>query len=160
MRRVYSREFKEAIVAKILNRGGKSIREVCEDENVGLSAAANWIRGANMPPMVKKTGSRKWTSKEKLRVFSESLLASSEEEVGLLLRKEGLHSHQLNEWRAQILASLEPPTKRAVAKDERDDQIKKLEREILRKDKALAEASALLILKKKVNLIWGNEEEK
>jgi len=44
-------------------------------------------------------------------------------------------------------------------KDERDEKIKKLEREILRKDKALAEASALLILQKKVNLIWGDNDE-
>ena len=158
MRRVYSREFKDAIVAKIANRGEKSIREVCQRENVGLSAAANWLRGASMAPMMKKTESRKWTSKEKLRVVSESLLAS-EEEVGLLLRREGLHSQQLSEWRAQILASLEP-TPRKDPKDQRDEQIKTLEREILRKDKALAEASALLILQKKVNLIWGNEEEK
>jgi len=111
-----------------------------------------------MAPMMKKSESRKWTSKEKLRVVSESLLAS-EEEVGLLLRREGLHSQQLSEWRAQVLASLEP-VPRKDPKDQRDEQIKKLEREILRKDKALAEASALLILQKKVNLIWGNEEEK
>jgi hypothetical protein len=34
-----------------------------------------------------------------------------------------------------------------------------LEREILRKDKALAEASALLILQKKASLIWGTKDE-
>jgi len=36
---------------------------------------------------------------------------------------------------------------------------KKLESELRRKDKALAEASALLILKKKANLIWGESED-
>ena len=64
MRQVYSREFKDAIVGKIVNRGEKTIREVCERENVGVSAAANWLRGANMAPMMKKSESRKWTSKE------------------------------------------------------------------------------------------------
>jgi hypothetical protein len=44
-------------------------------------------------------------------------------------------------------------------KDTRDETIRQLEREILRKDKALAEASALLILQKKVDLIWGNRNE-
>jgi len=160
MRQSYSREFKDAIISKILNRGGKSIREVCEGENVGVSAAANWLRAGSIPPMAKNTGSRKWTSKEKLRVVSESLLATSDEKIGLLLRKEGLHSHQLDGWQAQILASLEPVTKRSGAKDERDERIKTLEKDLQRKDKALAEASALLILQKKVNLIWGNEDPK
>jgi hypothetical protein len=128
-------------------------------KNVGVPAAANWLRSAKMLPMLKKTESKKWTSKEKLRVISESL-SLSEEETGILLRKEGLHSYQLEEWKAQILVSLAPKLKRVKSTDERDEQIKRLEQEVLRKDKALAEASALLILQKKVNLIWGGEEKK
>jgi len=155
----YSKEFRDAIVVKMLNRGNKTIKEVCENENVGVSTATNWLRAAKMLPMLKKTESKKWTSKEKLRVISESL-SLSEEESGILLRKEGLHSHQLEEWKAQILISLAPKLKQVKSMDERDEQIKRLEQEILRKDKALAEASALLILQKKVNLIWGDEEKK
>ena len=34
-----------------------------------------------------------------------------------------------------------------------------LKKDLLRKDKALAETSALLILKKKADLIWGDFEE-
>ena len=43
-------------------------------------------------------------------------------------------------------------------KDPREQEIKQLKKEILRKDKALAEASALLNLKKKANLLWGEED--
>jgi len=50
-------------------------------------------------------------------------------------------------------------TRPKVAKDARDETIRQLEREILRKDKALAEASALLILQKKVDVIWGHGRE-
>lgn len=38
-------------------------------------------------------------------------------------------------------------------------RIKELEREVRRKDKALAETAALLVLKKKVQEIWGNSSE-
>ena len=78
-------------------------------------------------------------------------------DLGHYLRKEGLYSTQVTEWRSDILQklSVKPPYKR----DERDDKIRVLEREILRKDKALAEASALLILEKKVALIWGRSAE-
>jgi len=66
-----------------------------------------------------------------------------------------LYSNQVTEWRAEIIEHFE--TKPKFAKDERDAKINDLEREILRKDRALAEASALLILQKKVDLIWGNK---
>ena len=60
-------------------------------------------------------------------------------------------------WRAEVLEHL--ATRPMPKKDARDETIRQLEREILRKDKALAQASALLILQKKVELIWGNQHE-
>lgn len=47
---------------------------------------------------------------------------------------------------------------RESVKDEQK-QVKKLERELVRKDKALAEAAALLVLTKKVRAIWGDSED-
>ena len=38
-------------------------------------------------------------------------------------------------------------------------QIKQLKQEIKRKDKALAEAAAILILRKKLNALWGEDED-
>ena len=84
---------------------------------------------------------------------------ATEAEVGEYLRREGLYAAELEEWKGQMMASLEAKSK-APSKDERDEKIKQLEREILRKDKALAEASALLILQKKAALIWGGEDPK
>lgn len=68
-----------------------------------------------------------------------------------------MYSHQITAWRAEILAHF--ATRPTLKKDARDETIRQLEREILRKDKALAEASALLILQKKVDLIWGSRDE-
>lgn len=112
--------------------------------------------------MNKKTKSKKWSAKEKLLAVSETLTVS-ETELGTFLRKEGLHSLQLKEWQDQALGALEAssrPSPSHQAFDERGAQIKELEKEILRKDKALAEASALLILQKKVSLIWGGDVPK
>lgn len=160
VRQSYSDEFKNAVVAKILRRGGKTITEVCNSEGVGVSAANNWLRKhARVAGMVKQKSNRKWSAQDKLKAVSE-MLHLSEEELGKFLRKEGLHSHQLNEWREEILASLniKKPSMRS-AKDERDQRIAELEKDLARKDKALAEASALLILQKKVDLIWGRRDE-
>jgi hypothetical protein len=49
-------------------------------------------------------------------------------------------------WRAEVIGHFE--TRPTCAKNAQDENIRQLEREILRKDKALAEASALLILQK------------
>ena len=101
-------------------------------------------------------GSRmKWTPEAKLKaVFDTTNLADTE--LGHYLRKEGLYSNQVTGWRSDIIEGL--ALKPTFKRDERDDKIRGLEREILRKDKALAEASALLILQKKVSLIWGNSD--
>jgi hypothetical protein len=87
----------------------------------------------------------------------------SEEERGAFLRRSGLHSDNLAEWKRTcvdaLLSSREERASR-VEVAEANRRIKELERELSRKDKALAEASALLILKKKADLIWGTTLEK
>ncbi len=88
----------------------------------------------------------KWTAEAKLKAIVETA-GLAEDELGLYLRREGLYSHQITAWRAEVMAHFE--TRPKCAKDARDEIIRQLEREILRKDKALAEASALLILPKK-----------
>lgn len=155
----YSREFKDAIVTKIVNRGDLGIAEVCAKEGVRTATASRWLKRDTVGGMKIKPTSKTWSPREKLQAVSETY-STSEIDTGLYLRKQGLHSHQIDEWRSQALASLEPASRRAAVKDVRDERIKDLEREVLRKDRALAEASALLILQKKVNLIWGDEGQK
>lgn len=160
VRQSYSKEFKDSVVVKILSRGERTIDEVCSEVGVLKTSARNWIKASAMvspkPPKASKGLRMKWTPEAKLKaVFDTTNL--SDTELGHYLRKEGLYSNQVAEWRSEIISglALKPKFKR----DERDDQIRVLEREILRKDKALAEASALLILQKKVSLIWGKNEE-
>lgn len=150
----YSAEFKNAVVTKILNRGNLTIQEVCEKEGVFHGTVRNWIHSrANVgdSPKTKRGRRMKWSAEAKLKavIETESL---AEYELGTYIRREGLYTTQLSEWRAEIIERLE--AKSPFAKDERDEKIKNLERDLLRKDRALAEASALLILQKKVNLIW------
>lgn len=159
MRQGYSKEFKDSVVVKILNRGDRTIDEVCSEVGVLKTSARNWIRACAMvaPSKSQSTKGRrmKWTPEAKLRaVVDTTNLVDTD--LGHYLRKEGLYSTQVTEWRSEFLEkmALQPKFKR----DERDDKIRVLEREILRKDKALAEASALLILQKKVSLIWGNSD--
>ena len=156
-RQNYSNEFKDAIRSKILSRGNKTLTEVCEAEGLKLGTVSKWVRADGSSLVMKKQNSSKWSAEQKLKALIESA-SLSEAELGVYLRRNGLFSPQLEQWKKEILSSLGSVPKN-VAKDDRDQKIKILEREILRKDKALAEASALLILQKKVNLIWGHNDE-
>jgi transposase-like protein len=101
---------------------------------------------------------REWTMEEKLKAVVEASELSGEE-FGAFLRREGLHQAQLEEWREALRAALGPPnpkkSKRARAEAKR---VKQLEKELRRKDKALAEVTALLVLQKKTQAYWEAKE--
>jgi transposase-like protein len=99
------------------------------------------------------------TTEEKFSLVLEAG-AIPEAELGEWLRRKGVHLAQLEEWRAQAMAGIGGAVKRGkdtTAADAR--QIRQLERDLARKDKALAEAAALLVLQKKVQAIWGDEDD-
>lgn len=156
----YSEGFKDSIITKVFNRGSQSITEVCREEGVSKSAVWSWQQKRdNGLGMKNKKSFERWTAEAKLNAIVQNKNLN-EEEFGVFLRKEGLHSHQIDGWRAEVLTALGPSCrKQKGVKDDRDQRIRYLEKDLSRKDKALAEASALLILQKKVNLIWGKESE-
>jgi transposase len=73
-------------------------------------------------------------------------------------RSKGVYPHELAVWRERAINALaQPGEKRTTAAKARQDRrrVKELEREIRRKDKALAEAAALLVLSKKAEAIFS-----
>ena len=74
------------------------------------------------------------------------------------MRREGLHATELAVWRTAAEAALSESSRRATPTAE-SRRIQELERELRRKDAALAETAALLVLKKKVQEIWGDADD-
>jgi len=71
-------------------------------------------------------------------------------------REHGVYPQQLQQWKASAVHSLAAPEEaRASPLQTKQDKrrIKELERELRRKDKALAETAALLVLSKKYEAI-------
>jgi hypothetical protein len=77
------------------------------------------------------------------------------EELGQFLRSEGVHLTELEQWRELALRALQGEPKRLPPSRE----VRKLKAELARKEKALAEAAVLLVLKKKAEAIWGDEDD-
>ena len=87
----------------------------------------------------------------------------SETELNQYCREKGLLVEQVKEWRiACVMGNMSEAQRKAAEKKQgREDKkrIKQLERELNRKEKALAEAAALLVLRKKLNAYYGEEDE-
>jgi transposase-like protein len=103
---------------------------------------------------------RQWSAEEKFQVVLEAA-ALSADELGAFLRRKGLHAAQLEEWRSIVAQSATAAlaTSKSNKRSPERKKIAALERELLRKDKALAEVTALLALKKKLEAILGEEDD-
>ena len=95
-----------------------------------------------------------WSAEEKLAALLE-YERLGEEERGKYLRGKGLHEAHLERWKKEILEGLKLKPLAGGKNDPQRKRIAALEKELRRKEAALAEAAALLVLKKKADAIWG-----
>jgi transposase len=174
----YSEAFKSKMVQRMMGPRARSANALSEEVGVHQPTLSRWLREARgslgamskdppkaSPPISSSPASKQrraedWSAEERLRVVVEAGRLS-DSELGAFLRREGLHEATLREWRGAALEGLAPVraarsrTKRAA--DQK--RVKELERQIRRKDRALAEAAALLVLQKKVQAIWGDGDD-
>jgi transposase len=163
----YSESFKRNLVRRLLLPNGPSAGALAREVGVSQPTLSRWVRtlgsvgGVTKPdppsPSSRARRPEDWTAQDRLRIVVEAGRLS-DSELGELLRREGLHEETLAQWRESALEALQPSSApRARGGDKK--RIKQLERELARKDKALAEAAALIILKKKAQAIWGDGDD-
>lgn len=160
--RKFSDEQKQMWVKKFLNRGSKPIEVFCRENALSSTAVYKWIAIYGRSPDMKPTprSPQHWTSEEKFKAVM-AFDKLEPEEQGAYLRQEGVHSEHLEMWREKMKKSLELESHdRRSERGEMVYRIMDLERELARKEKALAETAAILVLKKKADSIWGVEESK
>jgi len=157
-----SEEFRQAAVQKFHSRGSRHVEAVARELGVSTWSLYKWAREYGTSPGMKKSDRRPqdWSAAEKWKAVFEYEGLSAEKR-GEYLRREGLHAEHVEAWKKGMQAGLEPAARsqseRAVM-SELKAKNKELERDLRRKDKALAETTALLVLKKKADLIWGTGE--
>ena len=154
----YPSRVRESAVKKALT-GQDTPRQIAEQTGIGLSTLQRWLREARKSgdtSMNKEKRPQDWSREERLNALIETA-KFSEEELGAWCRQKGIHTHHLEQWRRE-LAREQPNNKNSEFKKLKEE-IKNLKKELGRKDKALAETSALLVLKKKADAIWGDQED-
>jgi hypothetical protein len=89
---------------------------------------------------------RDWTAEEQLQGLQETYNLS-EEALQAWCRENGVFAHQLESWRTALCANAKPSAT-IIELRALKEKVVRLERDLNRKDKALSEAAALLVLQK------------
>lgn len=152
----YSQTFKQRIVQRLVGPSAQSANAVAAEIGVSQPTVSRWLRAAGSVSGMTRPAKKKWTGSDKLRVVREAHGLSGSA-LGALLRREGLHEAQLTAWRTTAEAALTEASRGRPAPSVEAKRIQELERELRRKNAALAETAALLVLKKKLEAIWGDE---
>jgi DNA-binding transcriptional ArsR family regulator len=155
----------------MLMPSGPSASKLSQETGVNQPTLSRWLREATTLESVTKRRKRPTpqtrlleqkrpedrSPDEKLRLVLDAS-ALPESDLGEFLRRHGLHEADLAAWRETALAALGggAPTSSRTGEAKR---VRELEKELRRKDKALAETAALLVLQKKVRAIWGDGDE-
>ena len=164
----YSAEFKERLLAKVFSTNAPSPVELARKAGIPYATLNTWIYKAKKKHMMKPKAISKppkdpGNAEAKLQAIFDTF-EMKEEERGAYCREHGLYTHDLDEWKKQVLA-LFSNEKDTAHKEQRTEvrqlsaENKQLKHELHRKEKALVEASALLLLKKKADFIWGENED-
>ena len=160
----YTATFRTRMVARLVGPHAISATALGKETGLPQATLSRWLKEASklrreMPDEKKpsKKQPQQWTAEEKLQIVLEASTLS-EGELGVFLRSKGIHEAVLAEWRQQAVAGLRGTE--AASKLQRESrEMRELKRELKRKDKALAETAALIVLKKKVQEIWGAEDD-
>lgn len=162
----YSDELKQAVLKRMLPPESRSVAELARETGITETTLYTWRKVARRAGAVMPGGGKRkaqdWDSAAKFAVVLETA-SLSEEALAAYCRSKGLFVEQVRVWRAaceQANARQEVDAATSAQRHKADKRrIKELERELHRKEKALAEAAALLVLAKKYRALPQQDED-
>jgi transposase-like protein len=161
----YTVGFKEQALVKVYSRSNEqSLQSIANSLNMNLTTLTGWMKkseqSTNNPKPQKSKRPEDWSAEERLAALQQSygLLG---EDLNAWCRERGVFTHQLEQWKVNFCSHNDVDRQREQLSALRTLKVENqsLERELLRKDKALAEAAALLVLQKKFRALLGGEVE-
>lgn len=161
--REYVEGFREQALAKVLGRSeNQSVRSIAADLGMNMGTLRGWmkqtLRDQNNPAR-KIIPSADWTPAQRLLALQESH-GLGEEALNAWCRERGIFAHDLTQWHTDICELTGGAGKREESEELR--QLRQtnlqLQRDLNRKEKALAEAAALLVLQKKYRALWAAQD--
>ena len=138
--------------------GGPTIMEMAVKTGAHPTSIRDWMKIYGKSQSMKKI--TEWTPEEKLIAIAKTL-SMPENELGEFLRSNGLHAAEIEQWKQDIYSSLKAPGRPRIDPEivQLRNKEKALAKDLRRKERALAEMSARVILLKKSHAIFGEAEE-
>lgn len=153
MTRPFSPAFKAKAVTRLIGKGAISASQLGQEIGVPQTTLSRWLEEARslprVPPPPKKPNAS--TVDEKIKILAGAATLTGEQ-LSAYLEQHGVRLAEFEQWRLAL--DEEGRSSKAVT-----NRIRGLERELARKEKALAEAAALLILKKRLQSAFGAEDD-
>jgi transposase len=154
MSKPFSVAFKQKMVQRLTGNSAVSASQLARETGVRQQNLSRWLQEARSLPIMThkpKLVVREWTVEQKARVLAEASHLDGEA-LTAYLEREGVKLAEYEQWRI----ALDEGGRASASTNKR---IRQLERELARKEKALAEAAVLLVLKKKVETLYGEDED-
>lgn len=164
MTTAYQPEFREQAVQKALQRGSRTIQSVADELNINFGTLQTWLKLYRKKNIVNNKHQQShakrpndWTPAQRLQALLETH-ALTDDETNAWCREKGIFNYHLRDWKADFEAG-NGASSAASATDSQSlkKEIKRLNKDLQRKEKALAESAALLVLQKKYNSLWEDE---
>src|SRR3712207_1684774 len=158
-------ERRAAVLKKLEPPHAVPLRQLAKDEGISEATLHSWRRDARSKGLLlpdADAGPEAWTSRDKFAAVLETA-AMNEADLAAYCRQRGLHAEQIQAWRAacEQANDWERASTQRLGQATREERrrVQALERDLARKEKALAEAAALLVLRKNAAAIWGDGED-
>ncbi len=165
MEKKHSISFKLEAVEKAINRQPEeTLADYARQFGIGFSTLTRWMNQVKRGELTTARSSKEkrpsdWTAAEKLRAVIETGTLTDQAK-GRYCREHGLFEHHLTCWKEEFMTGSKEKYQEIKAENRAlKDANKQLTRELARKEKALAETAALLVLKKKARAIFGPDED-
>ena len=159
----YSIQLREAVLKKVL-QGNKPQYEIANEFGVGRSTIGKWLReykqNGNIDLNSKEKCPKDWAAEERMSALMETGAMSVEDRTAWC-RKKGIFIHNLDQWKKDAVSTMSSGSIKTQSEEVKNlkKENKDLKKDLNRKEKALAETAALLVLKKKAQEIWGEPED-
>ncbi|MBD2870226.1 transposase [Paenibacillus arenilitoris] len=157
-------KLKQSIVQRMLPPNNESVSRIAKESGLSETTLYKWKKAAKDQGMTMNgdVSPERWNTREKFAIVIETA-SLSEIELAEYCRTKGLFVEQVEAWRDACMQANGGVTAQAgkLQKELRtkEQENKALSRELKRKEAALAEAAALLVLRKKAQAIWGDQED-
>ena len=161
------KEIKIKVLARALGKNPVSVVKLSQEYGISVSTIYSWIKATTdlqEVKMDKVKRPKEWSAEERLQVVNDTHHMNPKE-IGEYCREKGLYTYNVEEFKKDFLSMGTPTLRESLlhkelkearaARKAAEVALRVREHDAIRKDSALAEITALLVMKKKADLIWG-----